>query len=124
MVVLVPAGAHAHFDPTATHLVHGRDDLREAAWMAERHRRNQDAEPDPLGLAGQPRHDGPRVGRRLAGRTRKALVVVGPEERLETVGLRPFGYGDVVAIAEPLLGFDHEGEAHPGPPSAGRHPGL
>ena len=57
--------------------------LAKHARMAERDRRDEHAEPDPLGLAGEPGEDGPGVGRRLAGLAREAREVVGAEERVE-----------------------------------------
>ena len=112
MLELVPAGADADLDPPAAHLVDRRDDLGEVAGVAEGDRRDERAEPDPVGLAGEPGQDGPGVGRRLAGRSREALVVVGPEERLEPVGLGALGDRDLVAVAQALLGLEHQREAH------------
>ena len=103
MLELVPARPHADLDPAAAHLVDRRHDLGEAARMAERHRRDEHAEADPVGVAGETGHDGPGVGRRLAGRAREARVVVGPEERLEAVRLGALGDRDVVAVAQSLL---------------------
>ncbi len=112
MLQVIPAGADADLDPAAAHLVDRGHDLGEGARVAEGDRRDEDAEPDPVGLAGQAGHDRPGVGRRLAGRPRKALVVVGPEEGLDAVRLGSLGDRDMVAVAEALLGLEHEGEAH------------
>ena len=109
---VVPAGADPDLDPSAAHLVDGRDDLGEAARMAERDRRDEDAEPDPVGLARKPGDDGPGVGGGLPARTREARVVVGAEERLDAVRLGALGDRDVVAVAQTLLRLEHEGEAH------------
>ena len=76
MLEVVPAGPDADLDAAAAHLVDGRDDLGEDAGMAERDRRHEHAEADPLGLAGQAGDDRPGVGRRLAGLAREAREVV------------------------------------------------
>ena len=109
---VVPAGAHADLDPSAAHLVDRRHDLGEAARMAERHRRDEHAQADPIGVTGEAGHDRPGVRGRLPGRTREARVVVGAEEGLDAVRLGALGDRDVVAVAEALLRLEHEGEAH------------
>ena len=112
MLEVVPAGPDADLDATAAHLVDGRHDLREVAEVPERDRRDQHAQPDPVGLAGQPGEDGPGIGGRHAGGSREARVVVGAEERLEAVGLGALGHGHLVAVGHALLGLDHQREAH------------
>ena len=113
MFDLVPAGPDADLDAAAAHLVDGRDDLGEGPRVAERDRRHEHAQPDPVGVAGESGHDRPGIGRRLSGRAREALEVVGAEECLEAVRLGPLGDRDVVAIAQALLRLEHESEAHP-----------
>ena len=113
MFEFVPAGAHADLDPSTAHLVHGRHDLGERARVAKRDGRDEHAEADPVRLTRETGHDGPCIRGGLAGRSREALVVIRTEERLETVRLSTPGDRDVVAVAESLLRFEHEGEAHP-----------
>src|SRR6185436_16408663 len=100
----VPAGADTDLDPTAARLVDGRDDLGEHAWMAERHRRHERGEQDPLGFAGESREYGPCVRGRLTGRPREALEVVGPEEALEPIRLRATRDRELLRVAQALLG--------------------
>jgi len=69
-------------------------------------------ETDRIGLAGEPGDDRPGIGRGLAGRSREARVVVGAEQGLEAVRLGSLGDRDLVAVAEALLGFDHQRETH------------
>ena len=71
MLELVPAGPDADLDAPAAHLVDRRDDLGEVAGMAEGDRRDEDAEADPIGLAGEPGEDRPCIGCRLSGRSGK-----------------------------------------------------
>ncbi len=113
VLVVVPAGPDPDFDATAAHLVHGRHDLRQDARMAERDRRHEHAQTDPLGLAGQASDDGPRVGRRLPGRSGKAREVVGAKVRIEAVRLRALRGGELIGVGHPLLGLGHQGVAHP-----------
>ena len=48
VLLFVPARAESELDPTAAHLVDGRDDLGEVARVAEADRRDEDAEADPV----------------------------------------------------------------------------
>ena len=96
----------------STALVDGGDDLGEVPGVAERDRRDQRPKPDPVGVAGKPGQDGPRVRGRHAGRPGEARVVVRAEERLQPVRLGSLGDGDVVGVAHSLLGLDLEGETH------------
>ncbi len=120
MFDLAPAGPDADLDAAAAHLIDRRDDLGERPRVAERDRRHEHAQTDPVGVAGEPGHDRPGIRGRLPGRPGKALEVVGTEEGLEPVGLGPLGDRDMVAIAQALLGFEHEGEAHRGSSVPGR----
>ena len=112
VLVLVPAGADAHLDPPAAHLVDGDRDLGEVAGRPERDRRDQRPEPDRRRVAREPGEHRPGVGRRLARLAREALVVVGPEQRLEPRGLGRPGHGELLVVGEALLGLDHQREPH------------
>ena len=94
------------------HLVDGRHDLGEVAGMAERHRRDQDPEPDPRRVPRETGEDGPRIGCPSAGRPGEALVMVGPEERFEPGRLGAPNDRQLVVIGEALLGLDHQRETH------------
>ena len=61
---------------------------------------------------GQPGDDRPGIGRRLVGRTGKALVMVRSEERLEAGRFGMLRDGQLVGVAHPLLGLDHERKPH------------
>jgi hypothetical protein len=112
MLQVVPTGAQADFDPATAHLVDGRDDFRQVAGVSERHGRDQGAQPDPVRVASETRDDRPGVGGRLAGGPGEARVVVGAEQGFEPVGFCSFGDGDLVAVAQALLGLDHQRETH------------
>ncbi len=112
VLVVVPARAEPELDPAAGHLVDRRHDLGEVARVAERDRGDQSAEPDPRCVPGQSGEDRPGIGGPLSGRPRKALVVVGPEERLEAGRLGPPDDRQLLLVGQALLGLDHEREAH------------
>ena len=81
---VVPTGAEPELDAAAAHRVGLRDLDRERAREAERHRRDERAEPDAGGLASDRREGHPRVGRTRSGcALADALVVVGAEEGVE-----------------------------------------
>src|SRR5215208_5461316 len=81
VLALVPARADPDLDPAAAHLVDGRDDLGEVAWMPECHRRDEDAEGNVARFPSEASQDRPRVSRRTVARAREALVMVRAEER-------------------------------------------
>ena len=112
VLLVVPARTDADLDPAAAHLVDRRDDLREHPRVAERDRRDERPEPDAFGLARKTGEDRPRIRGRPARRSRKALEVVGSEERLEAVRLGAAGDRHLVEVAEALLGLGHQDEAH------------
>ena len=117
VLVLVPAGAHAHLDAPARHLVHRDRDLGEVAGRPERDGRDERAEVDPGRFAGKPRQHGPGVRGGVARGPREALVVVGAEHRLEAARLSPPGDGQLVRIGHALLRLDHQRKAHRCSPS-------
>ena len=104
----------ADFDPAAAHLIDRRHDLGEAARVPERDGRDEHAEADPVRFAGEPGEDRPGIGRRPPFRPRKARVVIGTEEGLDAIRLGALGDRHLVAVAQSLLRFEHEREAHPG----------
>ncbi len=108
----VPARPEARLDPAAAHLVDRGDGLREGPGDAEGHRRDERAEPDARGLPGEARERRPAVGRSAVVRAGEARVVVGAEERLEALLLRGLGHREEIGVAHPLLGLDHDREAH------------
>ena len=112
VLVRVPARAHADLDPAAAQLVDGHGDLGEVARRPERHGRDEDAEPDPARVPRQASEHRPGVGRRLVGLAREALVVVGPEERLEAGRLGPLHDRKLVGVGEAHLGLGHQCEPH------------
>ena len=112
VLLLVPAGTHAHVQPTAGHLVHGRGQLRKVARVAKRHRRDERPEPDAARLAGEAGQDGPGVGGGAAGLTGKAVVVIGAQERLEAGRLGAPGERQLVGIGAALLRLDHQRVPH------------
>ena len=109
---LVPARTHAHLQPTAGHLVHGRGQLRKVARVPERHRRDERPEPDAARLAGEAGQDRPGVGGGAAGLTGEAVVVIGAQERLEAGRLGAPGERQLIGIRAALLRLDHQGVPH------------
>jgi hypothetical protein len=103
MLDLVPPSAHTDLDPAAAHLVHGRDDLGKRARVAERDRRDQHTETDPVRVTRQAGHDGPGVGRRLPGRARETLEMVRAKEGLDPIRLGALRDRNVVGVAQSLL---------------------
>jgi len=120
MLLLVPAGPYADIQATAGHFVHGRRQLGQVARMAERHRRDEDAQADALGLTRQARQHRPGVGRGLPFLAREAVVVVRSEECLEASRFGATGDGELVGIRAPLLGLGHQDVAHRSPRGAVR----
>jgi hypothetical protein len=108
-----PARADAQLDPAAAHLVHLGDADRQRARQPERGRAHQGAEPDRGRLPGQPRQGDPGVGgagARVA--LPDALVVVGPEERVEPQALGGLGHDEEFVVGGPLLGLGEEPQFH------------
>ena len=112
VLVRVPARPDPDLHPAAAHLVDGHGHLGQAPGRPERHRRDEDAEADPARVAGESGEHGPGVRRGLVGRARKALVVVGPEERLEPGRLGLAHDRQLVGIGEAHLGLGHQREPH------------
>ena len=83
--------------------------------MAERHWRDERAQPDAARLAGQAGEDGPRIGGRATGLAGEAVVVVGAQEGLEARRLGMLRNRQLVRIRAALLWLDHQRETH-GPP--------
>ena len=81
--------------------------------MAERHRRDERAEPDPRRLAAERGERHPRVGR---PRARVALadahVVVGAEERVEPELLGEPGDREQLVVGRALLGLGEDPQPH------------
>ena len=119
MLFLVPARPDGNIHPAAAHVVDGRHDLGQIAGLAVGDRGDEDAEADARRFAGQPGDDGPRIGGRLVGGARKALVVVGSIQRVEARRLRVLRNRELVGVRHALLGFDHENETHPRSPASG-----
>jgi hypothetical protein len=110
---LVPAGAEAEVHPAAAHLVHLGDGDGQRARRPERGRRDQRAEPDPAGLAGQAGQRDPGVGR--AGQAADAAhleVVVGPEERVKAQVLGRLGHPQQGVVVRALLGLGEDAQSH------------
>ena len=96
VLILVPAGAETQLDAPAAQLVRRDHDLGQVAGGPERDRRHQHAEADPLRVPREARDHGPCVGGVTTRVAREALVVVGPEQGLETGRLRAPGDGQLV----------------------------
>ncbi len=117
VLLLVPAGAEAHLDPAAAHLVDRQHHLGKVARRAEQDRRDEDTQAERRRLAREPGEHGPGIGRRLVAVAGEALVVIGPEQGLEPGCLGSPGDGQLLLVGQPLLGLDHEREPHdPSPP--------
>ena len=112
VVVDIPAGPDTDLDPPPAHLVDRPDDLHEGAGMPVRDRAHENAERNPLGLAGEAGQDRPGIGRGCVSRTRKARVVIASKEGLEPGSIRPPHERELVDIGQTLLGFDHHREPH------------
>ena len=109
---VVPAGSHADLDAAAAHLVDGRDDLGERTGMAEGHRRDERAEADGRGLAGDSGQDRPGVGGRVVIRAREAAVMVRSKQGFEAEPFGQPGNLQLLQVGQALLGLEHEGDAH------------
>ena len=97
------------------HGVHLRDGDGQRPGVAERRGRDQGAEPDGRGLAGQPGERDPGVGG--AGQAVAAAhrqVVVGAEERAVPALLGRPGHGEQVVVGGALLGLGEHAQLHGG----------
>ena len=112
VLVLVPAGADAEVDAPAGDVVGGQRELGQDGGGAERDRRDQRAEPDPLGDRGERADRAPGVERAVALRERQ--VVVGAQQRLEAAALGGAREREPVVPADALLPLDHQREPHRG----------
>ena len=86
MLPLVPAGAHADVQATTGDVVDRGGHSREHARMAEGRRRDERAEPDPLGDGRQPGEGRPGI-ERVGVPADDRRVVIGAEEAFEPVPL-------------------------------------
>ena len=110
---VVPTRAEPELDPPAAHRVGLRDLDRERTREAERHRRHERAEPDARRLAAERGERHPRVGRARAGSAlADALVVVGPEERVEAELLGRLGDREQLVVRRALLRFGEDSQLH------------
>src|SRR5581483_6570330 len=113
VLLVVPPGPEAELHPATAHGVDLGDSDGQGPRQAERHRCDEGAEADPLGVAGQPRQGRPRIGR--AGEPGPAAeidVVVGAEEGVEA---QPFGGAcdrEQLVVARPLLRFGEDAKVH------------
>ena len=121
---LVPAGAEAELDATTRHLVDAGHLDGQDAGLAERGRRDERAQPDRRGVAGETGERRPRVGR-----SRDRLRPPGPSpsrgsgrsgRRRRSRGPRPAGDGQQVVVRGALLGFGEDAQLRE--VEHGRHP--
>jgi hypothetical protein len=113
VLLLEPTCAEAEFDPAAGHLVDLRDLDGEHAGQPEGAGGHQGAEPDALGLTGEPGQGDPGVGR--AGQAvhgAHAEVMVGTEEGVEAEVLGGLGDGEQSVVGGPLLGLGEDAKIH------------
>ena len=81
--------------------------------MAERHRGDERAEPDPRRLATERGERHPHVGRPGAGVARAdAHVVIGAEERVEPQLLGELGHAQELVVGGALLGLGEDPQPH------------
>ena len=110
VLALVPARPHADLDAAARDVVDGDGHPREHARMPERRRRDERAEPDPLGDRCEPGERRPRVEGVGVGPDDRR-VVIGAEEPLEPVVLGERREAHPVVPGDALLALDHQTDA-------------
>ena len=114
VLLLVPAGAHPqHQPPSGEQVDRGRHPGQQGG-MAEGHRADQGAEPDPAGSPGQRRQRGPGFQRGALGAGHDAEEVIGAPERVEAQFLDPVRHAEPALPGEPFLAFDHDPDSHTG----------
>ena len=112
MLGLEPAGSHSELDAPSGDVVRGHDELREHRCRAERHRRDQRSEPDPLGARGEGREGRPGVERARRRAAQERAVVIREEDGVEPRGLGRERQREQLAPLDPLLTLEHEAYAH------------
>ena len=118
VLVVEPAGADPQLHPTPAHRVDLRDRDGEGTGVPEGHRRDQRAQADGGGLAGDGAQGHPGVGRaRLAGARAHLEVVVRAEEGVEAQLLGRLGHRQLGLVGGTLLGLDEDAQVHGGDPT-------
>jgi hypothetical protein len=113
VLALVPGGPDAEFGAPPAHLVNRRHLDRQLPRKPERGGVNQGAEPDPLGLPGEPGKRGPRVSRLITQVVRiDSQVVIGPEEGIEPARFRRLGQGKDLRIGSTVMRFKENPQPH------------
>ncbi len=111
VLLLHPAGPHPQVEPAARHLVDGGGVLGDHGRVPEGDGADEDGQPDGGGLSRQSGQGGEGIGG-LGGRFPARVVVVGPGEGAETVGLAPARQREELVVGAPQLGLCHAGEFH------------
>ena len=111
---LVPAGPDAELDPAARDVVDRDDVLREHRCAAERHRRDQGAEPDPLGARRACGEQRPGVETPGGLSPDDRAVVVRAEDGVQPRSLRLEHQREPVVPGDPLLALEHQADLHGG----------
>ena len=113
VLVPVPAGAQGHVHAPTAHVVHLCGDHRERPDGAERHRRDEGAQADALGVACQAGERRPCVGDAGSSVDRSHLEdVVGSEEGVEAAFLGGARHGEELLVAGALLRLGEDAQRH------------
>ena len=109
---LVPPCAEPELEAAARHVVDRRRRLREHRGVAEGDRRDERAEPDPLGPRGQSGQCRDGVERRSFAPPDDREVVIRAEQPLEPAALADVRKRQPLVPGDALLSFHHQAEPH------------